>query len=287
MPRGKLTDLVSSTYTRSTPDSEWGRPRLEAKIMIKMHFLSLWYNLSDELVEEHIYDRASFQQFLDIDITTENIPDATTLCRFRKHLNEHKLPEKMLNICNDILKEKGIMIEWGMLIDATIIAAPSSTKNKARERDPDMSSTKKTNNYHFWAKVHIWTDKWWLIEKVHVTTAKTHDSQVYEEVVSENTKETTADSAYIWKPLLKKAKKQDINHRAMKKRIWKKNLSSGDRLRNTLLSVERKIVEFPFWVIKDVRWHRKTRYRWLAKLSWMWHTLSMLCNMYRVRYKLM
>jgi IS5 family transposase len=74
--------------------------------MIKMHFLSLWYNLSDELIEDHIYDRASFQQFLDIDITTENIPDATTLCRFRKHLNDYGLPKQMMDMCNDILKEK-------------------------------------------------------------------------------------------------------------------------------------------------------------------------------------
>jgi IS5 family transposase len=106
-------------------------------------------------------------------------------------------------------------------------------------------------------------------------------------VINENTIETTADSAYIWQPLLDKAYARKINHRAMKKKVGKRKLSYSDRVRNTLLWVERKIVEFPFGIIKDVWWHRKTRYRGLAKLSWMRHTLGMLCNMYRVRYKLM
>ena len=90
IPRDSFVKLIEGTYTRNTPINEGGRPRVKTIVMIKMYFLSLWYNLSDELAEEHIYDRSSFQQFLDIDITSEQIPDATTLCRFRKHMNESK-----------------------------------------------------------------------------------------------------------------------------------------------------------------------------------------------------
>lgn len=287
IPRDKLVNKINEQMP-IVREELWWRPRIETVKKLKMYFLSLRFNLSDIQTEESIYDRASFQWFMDIDVYSDIIPDSTTLCEFRKFINENKLWEEMLNIVNNILSDNDILLKDGTLIDATIIKAPSSTKNEDQKRDPEMSSTKKNNNFHFWAKVHIATDTNWLIKDLKVTTASIHDSQAYDWLTNDWSKYTIADSAYTWKPLKDIAKEKWINHtETIKRKRWEKSLSISSRLWNTLISMPRKVVEFPFGVIKNIWGHRKTKYRWLEKLKTMWFSLWMLCNLYRTRKKLL
>jgi len=287
IPWENLVDMIDA-HIHLTREELWGRPRVNTETMLRMYFLSQWFDLSDILTEENIYDRLSFQYFMNIDVTTDQVPDSTTLCNFRHFLEENNLWKKILKEVNKMLEQADIMLTWGKLIDATLIAAPSSTKNKDNKRDPEMSSTKKRWSWIFWAKAHIGTDTNWLIHEVQITTAKVHDSQVYEDVIDEETTDYSLwDAWYTWKPLQELAKKKWIVHIAMKKRTrWQKRLTITQRLWNTLLSMPRKVVEFPFGVIKNLWWHRKTRYKWLEKLKNQWYILSALCNVYRVRHKI-
>ena len=285
IPRERLTEMVDGSYEKTDP-KKWWRPRVSSEKMLRMYFLSQRFNLSDVLTEESIYDRLSFQCFMDIDATSDQIPDSTTLCGFRHFIEEKNLGKEILRIINELLEEAEVIMAWWKLVDATLIKAPSSTKNKDHKRDPEMSSTKKRGNRHFWAKIHIGTDEQWYIKEMQTTTAKTHDSQVYDDLISHDDDHSLWDAAYIWEDIHKAAQDKWVTHVAMKKRKrWQKRLSTADRLRNTLLAMPRKVVEFPFWVIKNLRGHRKTRYRWLGKLKNQWYSLSALCNIYRARYK--
>lgn len=287
IPRWELVSMIDATLPVTNPYL-WWRPRIATIIKLKMYFLSLRYNLSDIQTEEWIYDRTSFQYFMDIDILQDIIPDATTLCDMRLYIDSHKLWAKILQIVNAKLKQHDLILEWWTLIDATIIKAPSSTKNKDHSRDPEMSSTKKNNNFHFWAKVHTATDTRGYIHDIKTTTAKTHDSQVYKDLIQSTTIYTLWDSAYHWKEIQQCAKEHNIKHLHMTKRTrGQATLSIIQRIHNTLIAMPRKIVEHPFWVIKHIRWHRKTKYRWLHKLQSMWYVLAWLCNIYRCRYRLL
>lgn len=126
--------------------------------MLRMYLLQCWFNLSDEGVEDAIYDSYAFRRFMGIDFYNEQAPDATTLLKFRRLLVENCIPEKLFGAINHVLKESGCMMQGGSIVDATIIQAPSSTKNEKKERDPEMRSTKKGNQYYFGLKTHIGVD---------------------------------------------------------------------------------------------------------------------------------
>lgn len=286
IPRENIVDVIDNEI-EETKKELWWRPRISTEKKLRMYFLSQRFNLSDILTEENIYDRLSFQHFMNVDVTVDQIPDSTTLCNFRHFLEEKKLWKKILEKVNDLLKEADILLTGWALIDATLIKAASSTKNAERKRDQEMSSTKKNGNRHFWAKAHIWTDTNWYIHEVHVTTAKVHDSQAYDNVIPAEADYSIWDSAYTGKPLQEVAEKKWIKHVAMKKRKrGQSRLWTAERLRNTLLSMPRKVVEFPFWVIKNIRGHRKTKYRWLEKMKTQRYVLCALCNAYRARHKI-
>lgn len=285
IPWERIVETIDSKINTGKPEL-WWRPKIATEKKLRMYFLSLWFNLSDISTEEGIYDRMSFQWFMNIDVTADQIPDSTTLCDFRNFLTENKLWEDILCVMNKALKSANLILAEWRLIDATIIKAPSSTKNANHARDPEMSSTEKSWNWHFGAKAHIITDTQWIIEDVVVSTASVHDSNMYEELVNENTKYTVADSWYTGERLKNIAQEKWIVHTAIKKRKrWQKSLSTGEKLWNTLIAMPRKVVEFPFGVIKHLWWHRKLRYRWLAKMQHQRYVLSALCNMYRMRKK--
>ena len=142
IPWNKICRLIQPYYQ----EKEVGRKRTDLLLLLKIHFLQQWFNLSDPAAEEAIYDRISFQKFLNIDLM-DGAPDETTILNFRHLLEKHELPKKFFKLINKFLKKAGLILKEGTIVDATIIAAPSSTKNKARKRDPEMSSTKKNNNY--------------------------------------------------------------------------------------------------------------------------------------------
>src|SRR3990167_3664936 len=139
IPWEKFFNEIAPYYV----EAETGRKKMELSMMLKIYFLQQWYDLSDREMEEMIYDRNSFQKFLGIDLLSQKAPDETTILNFRHLLEEHKLQERFLRIVNAVLEERGLLMREGTIVDATIIAAPSSTKNNKQKRDPEMSSTKK------------------------------------------------------------------------------------------------------------------------------------------------
>src|SRR3990167_126435 len=136
------SEFQSEVYPHYT-EKETGRKRMDMTMMLKIYFLQQWYSLSDREAEEMIYDRNSFQKFLGIDLLSQKAPDETTILNFRHLLEEYKLQERFLRIVNAVLEKRGLLMKEGTIVDATIIAAPSSTKNDKQKRDPEMSSTKK------------------------------------------------------------------------------------------------------------------------------------------------
>lgn len=267
---------------RTIPEASplWWRPRSELLMLVKMTLLQQWYGLSDEGVEENIYDRYSFQLFCDINIGDQKVPDATTLCRFRKHCNEKRLNEKIFKIINKRLERANIICKVWTIVDATIITASWSTKNKDKSRDPEMHSVKKGNNYYFWAKAHIAVDEAsWLTTAMKFTAANVHDSNPIDELLHWEEERFYWDSAYYSQKRKEEFEKKGIIFNVNKRG----NLSKKDEFFNRFFSKTRSKVEHVFGIIKDIRWHRKVRYKWLMKNEQQRYLLLWLANLYRVR----
>src|SRR6202140_5952902 len=152
MPWGKLTALIEPGSPRA---GGAGRPPVGLERMLRIHFLQHWFNLSDPAVEEALYDSRAMREFVGVDLGRETVPDETQICKFRHRLDAHALGEQVLATVNAHLASQGFKVSTGTIVDATIIAAPSSTKNSSGERDPEMHQTKKGNEWHFGMKAHI------------------------------------------------------------------------------------------------------------------------------------
>ena len=265
-----------------------GRKPIDIERKLRILCLQQWYNLSDPGVEDAIYDRNSFQKFLSIDILTESVPDETTVCKFRNLLQEHSLFEAILSTINEHLEQKGLLMKEGTVVDATLIAAPSSTKNQSGKRDPEMSSTQKNGTWHFGMKAHIGVDpKTGLVHSLSVTTAKVHDTHQFDELLHGEEKAVLGDKGYFKASRKKELRTQGIFCGILDKASRKTPLSSSQKKRNYKLSKARAIVEHPFQVIKCQWNYRKTRYRGIAKNAGQLNLLFGLCNLFRVRKKLL
>lgn len=173
VPWAALCGLIEPHYPRS---GRVGRPPIGVERMLRMYFLQQWYSLSDEGLEDALYDRQAMREFVGADLSREQVPDATTLLKFRRLLEQHELTKAIFEKVNAHLGERGLLMREGTLVDATIIAAPSSTKNQEGERDPDMHQTRKGQQYYFGMKVHISVDAdSGLVHSVHVTSANKSD----------------------------------------------------------------------------------------------------------------
>jgi len=156
-----------------------GRPPVGVERMLRIHCLQQWFHLSDPAVEESLYDSRALRQFVGIDLGREPVPDETTICKFRHLLEAHQLGERLFARIGEYLAEQGLQVSRGTIVDATIIPAPSSTKNRTKERDPEMHQTKKGNQWYFGMKAHIGVDsRTKLIHSVAATAANVHDRQV-------------------------------------------------------------------------------------------------------------
>jgi transposase, IS5 family len=283
MPWGRFIGRVLPYYT----EKEVGRKHKELKMMLKIYFAQKWYDLSDPAMEDAIYDRNSFQKFLGIDLLGDAVPDETTICKFRHLLENHDLQEEFFTIVNDLLEEKGLILKQGTITDATIINAPSSTKNKERKRDPAMSSTKKGNQWYFGMKVHVGTDLHGIVHHLATTVAKVHDSVVTACLYHGEEKAKFGDKAYSSQKEKKKARKAGIFYGIADKKTKNHALSSSQRKRNRQTSSVRSFVEHPFQVIK-CQWNfRKVRYRGMHKNTMHFFALFAACNLYRVRRQLL
>ena len=277
-----------------TPGAKGGRPPFAVEIMLRIHFVQQWFNLSDPAMEEALYDMALFREFVGLDAGEDNLPDESTILRFRHLLEAHNLSLQILATVNATLAAKGLLLKSGTVVDATLIAAPSSTKNSSGERDPEMHQTKKGNQWHFGMKAHIGVDAdSGLVHTVVGTAANVNDvTQAHALLHGEET-DVFADAGY--QGVSKRQETQDIGvnwHVAMrpgKRKLLDKSTPMGailDQLERAKARIRAK-VEHPFRVIKRQFGHVKVRYRGLAKNTAQLHTLFALSNLWMVRRTLL
>ena len=280
----ELLALIEPHY----PKAGNGRRPMPLERMVRLYFLQQWYGWSDPGMEEALYDIESVRRFAGIELGEEDIPDETTILHFRHLLEKHGLTEKLLAEVNQYLSEKKLLLKEGTIVDATLIAAPSSTKNKEKKRDGEMSSTKKGNNYHFGMKVHTGTDcQSGLVHTVKVTTASVHDKQEMDELLHGEEKAVFGDKGYFSDQDKRTARKTGLFWGVLDKAKSKKRLSHKQKRRNRKLSSLRAKVEHPFRVVKRQFGYVKVRYRGLTKNAAQVFTLFALANLYRVRRALL
>ncbi len=284
VPWAKLCALIEPHY----PKPGNGRPPVGLERMLRIYFVQQWFNLSDPGVEEALYDSAALRAFVGIDLGREPAPDETTVCKFRHLLEEHQLGGAMLETVNLHLQSKGVRIAKGTIVDATLIHAPSSTKNQQQERDPEMRQTKKGNQWYFGMKAHVGVDsKTKIIHTAVVTPANVADSTVLAELLHGEETRVWGDGAY-------QGQSDTIHRAAPRARDWtqrrcryKDRVDEAERAKNRTKSSVRSKVEHVFGVMKLKFGFTKVRYRGLAKNANRLFATCALVNLFMVRRKLL
>lgn len=286
VPWPRMLALIGPHYPKVGPKG--GRPPMPLETMLRIYFLQNWYALSDPMAEEMLYDSDAMRQFVGIELGDDRIPDETTILNFRHLLETHQLTEKLFVEVNTHLADQGITLRSGTLVDATIIDAPSSTKNEAKARDPEMSSTKKGNDWFFGMKAHVGVDAAsGIVHSLDTTTAKVHDSQVWDDLLHGEETSVWADKGYV-----SAAREAAFSGTG---KFWgvMRKAAKGGKLHpieediNRIIAKVRARVEHPFRVIKRQFGYIKTRYCGLAKNRAQLFTLFALGNLFLVRRKLM
>ena len=194
IPWSRLVRLIEPHY----PKAGQGRQPLGLEKMLRIYFLQQWFNLSDPQAEDAIYDSESMRRFVRVELGDEVVPDETTILRFRHLLEQHGLTQAIFNSITGLLEERRLLLRSGTIVDATIIAAPSSTKNASASRDPEMKQTRKGRNWHFGMKLHIGADKRGIVHTVRATDASVADINQMPELLHGQEREVFGDQAY-WK----------------------------------------------------------------------------------------
>jgi len=265
-----------------------GRPPVGLERMLRIHFLQHWFNLSDPAVEEALYDSRAMRRFVGIDLGREPAPDETTVCNFRHLLETHNLGDQLFALINTYLQENGLRVSTGTIVDATIIDAPSSTKNKDGARDPEMHQTRKGNQWYFGMKAHIGVDSQTkLIHSVAATAANVHDSQLLGDLLHGDETRVWGDSAYTGQSDVIRDHAPKAKDFTNKKGFRNRPLSDEDAARNKTKSKVRAKVEHPFLILKRVFNFNKVRYRGLAKNANRLFVACGLVNLYMARRQLL
>jgi len=267
------------------PQAGNGRQPIPAEVMLRIYFLQQWYGLSDPSMEDSLYDIEAMRRFAGVELSA--IPDETTICKFRHFLEKHRLTEKLFRITERYLSAQDLILSEGTIVDATIISAPSSTKNQDRKRDPEMKQTKKGNAWHFGMKAHIGSDTQGRVHSVVVTDASVHDSVVMDDCLHGEEEAIYGDKAYASEARKQAAESQGVDWRVNRKARRGRKLNCADRSFNKKSNRTRARVEHAFGVIKHLWGYRKVRYRGLAKNAAQVFTLFALANMYMARRELM
>lgn len=282
IPWAKLLAVLEPHY----PKGQRGRPPIGLERMLRVYFLQQWYALADEALEDALYDSQALQRFARIDLSAEGVPDATTLLKFRRLLETHDLCKGLFSAINADLAARGLLLREGTLMDATLLAAPPSTKNKDKQRDPEMHQTKKGNQWYFGMKAHIGADRdSTLVHTLVATAANVADVTKTSELLHGQEKQVHADAGYTGaekRPEIVALERQ-IDWQIAGKRGVIKSLVEGAE-KEALKAVEkakaavRAFVEHPFHIVKNLFRHRKVRYRGLAKNGHQLYTLFGLAN---------
>ena len=265
-----------------------GRPPVGLERMLRIHFLQHWFNLSDPAVEEALYDSRAMRRFVGIDLGREPAPDETTVCNFRHLLEAHNLGDQLFVLINAYLQENGLKVSTGTIVDATIIDAPSSTKNKDGERDPEMHQTRKGNQWYFGMKAHIGVDSQTkLIHSVAATAANVHDSQLLGDLLHGDETRVWGDSAYAGQGDVISERAPKAKDFTNQKGCRNRPLSEEDAEKNRTKSKVRSKVEHPFLVLKRIFGFNKVRYRGLDKNANRLFVACGLINLYMARRQLL
>lgn len=277
VPWAELMALVEPFY----PKGETGRPPIGLERMLRIYLLQQWFDLSDPAVEDALYDSVTMRRFVGVDLGVEPAPDETTVCKFRHLLERHGLGSKMLTTVNGYLARHGLKVGTGTIVDATLVHAPSSTKNKAGKRDPEMHQVKKGRQWYFGMKAHVGVDvETKLIHSVEATAANVADSRVLGKLLHGEETEVYGDQAY-------QGQAEAIRERAPKaedrtNRRWRTKLREYPEVKeaNRIKSKTRSRVEHVFGVMKLRFGFTKVRYRGLAKNLHRLEVTSALINLY-------
>ena len=265
-----------------------GRRPVGLERMLRIHFLQHWFNLSDPAVEEALYDSRAMRRFVGIDLGNEPAPDETTICKFRHLLEAHNLGDQLFFLINEYLQENGMKVNTGTIVDATIIDAPSSTKNKGKSRDPEMHQTKKGNQWYFGMKAHIGVDsRSKLIHSVAASAANVHDSQLLGDLLHGDETRVWGDSAYANQGDTIRDHAPNAKDFTNQKGCRNRPLSDDDKAKNKTKSKVRAKVEHPFLILKRVFGFTKVRYRGLEKNATRLFVACGLVNLYMARRRLL
>lgn len=285
VPWSALCALIEPFYPKNDGA---GRPVVGLERMLRIYFLQHWFNLSDPAVEEALYDSRAMRAFVGIDLGREGAPDETTICKFRHRLEAHSVGEQIFALVNAHLAASGLTLSRGTIVDATIIGAPFSTKNKTKTRDPEMHQTKKGNQWYFGMKAHLGVDsKTKLIHSAVATAAHVHDSKILPDLLHGAERRVWGDSAYRGQREAIRAAAphaQDFTH---EKATRNHPLSAAQKRKNTTKSKVRAKGEHPFLVIKRIFGFMTVRYRGLVKNAHRLFVTCALTNLYMVRRRLL
>jgi IS5 family transposase len=281
IPWPRLLGLIEPHYHAAAGR---GRKPHELERMLRIYFLQQWFNLSDPQAEDAIYDIEPMRRFAKVELGEDGIPDESTILRFRHLLEKHHLTEAIFEAVKDLLVEHGLLPRSGTIVDATIIAAPSSTKNATGTRDPEMKQTRKGQSWHFGMKLHIGTDRRGTVHSVTATHAAASDLQQMASLLHGEESVIYGDQAY-WKEADRQAfEAGGVNRRAPG---GNRDLSHRWRRINRARSRMRARCEHPFRVVKQLWGFDKTRYRGIAKNLARAQSMFALANLYALRHRLL
>ena len=283
IPWAGIEALIEPHY----PKAGNGRRPYPLSTMLRIYFLQQWYQLSDPGAEEALYDIQSMRQFAGFDLGRDAIPDETTILNFRHLLERHDLTKALFEAVTKHLKEHGALLRGGTIMDATLIAASPSTKNKEQERDPEMSQSKKGNQWYFGMKAHIGVDaKSGLVHTVGVSTGSVHDAKVMDGLVREDDRAVFGDKGYVNEKKKRAARRAGVYWAVRDKAKPGRQLSGSQRKRNKKHGSIRAKVEHVFRVMKCQFGYRKVRYRGIKKNAAQVFSLLALANLYLARRRL-
>lgn len=282
IPWQKFMQLIEAVY----PKAGAGRQPHPLERMLRIHFMQIWFNLSDPQAEDSLYDIESMRRFAGIELESDAIPDESTILRFRHLLEEHQLAEQIFAEVRKLLERRNLLLKSGTIVDATIIAAPPSTKNQQKARDPEMHQTRKGKQWHFGMKAHIGCDKRGIVHTVTTTDAAASDISQMHKLLHGKEREVYGDQAYWSQGHREAALKRGIRYRINRRGSEHRPLTDYQRYINQARSRCRARGEHAFQVVKRLWGYAKVRYRGLAKNTTRLLTAFALANLYMLRRRL-
>ena len=279
IPWKQLLALIEPHY----PKAGNGRPPLGLEKMLRIYFLQIWFNLSDPGAEEALFDSESMRRFARIELSEDKVPDETSILNFRHLLEEHELTQAIFERINMLMEGRGLLLRSGTIVDATIIAAPSSTKNSTESRDPEMKQTKKGNNWHFGMKVHVGTDRRGVVHSLTATHAATADITQMDTLLHGQERTIFGDQAYWKEADRQQFRASGVRYRVNRRGMKQRPLTEHQKKINRSRSKTRARGEHAFRIVKQLWGFAKVRYRGIAKNAARALTSFALANLYLMR----